>query len=371
MRIKSIDFLRGLAIILVLFRHVDYSPIAHLIGWSGVDLFFVLSGFLVSGLLFTEYKKTKTIQPALFLIRRGFKIYPLFWATIIYVVIVHNFTGFGTTNNDLFAELFFYQNYTTNGMLKVTWSLAVEEHFYILLIIAVTLAVKFKKLESIKGFHVFTFTILAYCLIARIITSIQFPTYSFIKHYSPTHLRIDALTFGVILSYNYHFNKAWLTNFVNTQKTKLLVLCIASLIPLFFFDIPTIFMRTIGFTFVYAGFGIMLCLFLLVPKWNNSIEKAITPFVYKLISKIGLYSYGIYLMHMQVQISIKRVSEKMLHITLSDSVFFISYFVLSVFVGMVITYLVEKPVLRWRDRIFPISKRIKSKITIPQVHAVS
>ena len=62
-RIFVIDLLRGVAVLLVLFRHfhnLDYTikvPILSKIGWIGVDLFFVLSGFLISGLLFNEIKR--------------------------------------------------------------------------------------------------------------------------------------------------------------------------------------------------------------------------------------------------------------------------------------------------------------------------
>jgi len=77
MRIKGLDFLRGIAILLVLFRHNPLgNNIFYHFGWLGVDLFFVLSGFLVSGLLFTEYKKRGEVRIKRFLIRRGFKIYP-------------------------------------------------------------------------------------------------------------------------------------------------------------------------------------------------------------------------------------------------------------------------------------------------------
>jgi len=56
-RLAEIDFLRGLAVILVLFAHHYLTSYTAEMGWIGVDLFFVLSGFLVSGLLFNEYKK--------------------------------------------------------------------------------------------------------------------------------------------------------------------------------------------------------------------------------------------------------------------------------------------------------------------------
>jgi peptidoglycan/LPS O-acetylase OafA/YrhL len=367
MRVKSIDFLRGLAIILVLFRHVDYAPIAHLIGWSGVDLFFVLSGFLVSGLLFSEYQKNKSIQPLRFLARRGFKIYPLFWAVILYTVIIHYFTGFGTDKDGLLAELLFYQNYSTNTLFGISWSLAVEEHFYILLIIAVSLAVKFKSLENKKGFHTFSFIVLAYCLIARIITSIQYTENNFLIHYSPTHLRIDSLTFGVVLAYNYYFNKEWLTNFVQKNTAILFAIMCVCLATLFIWDTHTVFMRTIGFSLVYLGFGILLCLFLLAPKFVHRFEQLMPALLYKVVAKIGLYSYAIYLTHIQVLIAIRKIAENKLRIPMSNTALFFSYFILSVLVGMVLTYTIEKPMLKWREKLFPAKKKTAPKAIIPQV----
>jgi peptidoglycan/LPS O-acetylase OafA/YrhL len=77
--LREIDFLRGIAILLVLLRHQYLFTFTSRMGWIGVDLFFVLSGFLVSGLLFKEYVKFGDIKPKLFLIRRGFKIYPIYF----------------------------------------------------------------------------------------------------------------------------------------------------------------------------------------------------------------------------------------------------------------------------------------------------
>ena len=64
MRLRHLDFLRGLAVILVLFRHHIFINNTHNAGWIGVDLFFVLSGFLVSGILFREYVQYKKGQGA-------------------------------------------------------------------------------------------------------------------------------------------------------------------------------------------------------------------------------------------------------------------------------------------------------------------
>jgi len=131
-RLRELDFLRGIAIILVLIRHSSITQFLVNIGWIGVDLFFVLSGFLVSGLLFKEYKVYGELNIKRFLIRRGFKIYPLFYvAAIPYILIKISESTFSLPL--LLGDLFFLQNYVSNwGYLYAAgWSLAVEEHFYL------------------------------------------------------------------------------------------------------------------------------------------------------------------------------------------------------------------------------------------------
>src|SRR4051812_19019380 len=99
-RSRALDLLRGLSVLLIFGRHMDLCPIEvspwlHRFtylwengGWVGVDCFFVLSGFLVSGLLFCEFERHGNILPANFLVRRGFKIYPSFWLLMIFTLIL-------------------------------------------------------------------------------------------------------------------------------------------------------------------------------------------------------------------------------------------------------------------------------------------
>ena len=77
-RNESLDVLRCVAVLLVVGYHMPYYRLWGRIGWIGVDLFFVLSGFLISGLLFREFRDTGSIDVKRFLIRRGLKIYPSF-----------------------------------------------------------------------------------------------------------------------------------------------------------------------------------------------------------------------------------------------------------------------------------------------------
>ena len=94
-KLNGLDHLRAFAIIFVflyhygrLFPHPDWVNTISEFGWSGVDLFFVLSGFFVSGILFREYRQNGFVRPGRFLIRRGLKIWPLFY-TALFIQLIY------------------------------------------------------------------------------------------------------------------------------------------------------------------------------------------------------------------------------------------------------------------------------------------
>ena len=88
MRNNRLDVLRCVAVLLVLMNHGRVSEFFNRTGWAGVDFFFVLSGFLISGLLFGEHEKHGTINFKRFFIRRGLKIYPAFYVFLILTAMV-------------------------------------------------------------------------------------------------------------------------------------------------------------------------------------------------------------------------------------------------------------------------------------------
>ena len=124
-RSKELDCLRCVAVFLVLCRHLPDLPDSlwgpfrvpvHLLyeaGWAGVDLFFVLSGFLISGLLFREHQKYRRIDFKQFLVRRGLKIYPAFYCLIAGTIGVAILNRWNLPWKRVFAEVFFVQNYFT------------------------------------------------------------------------------------------------------------------------------------------------------------------------------------------------------------------------------------------------------------------
>ena len=110
-RNESLDVLRCIAVLLVVGHHLPYYALWGRIGWIGVDLFFVLSGFLISGVLFHEYKCTGTLNIKRFLIRRGLKIYPSFYLLMVAATCIYFLHYSLVSRNQLVVSLFFLQNY--------------------------------------------------------------------------------------------------------------------------------------------------------------------------------------------------------------------------------------------------------------------
>ena len=216
-RIIQLDVLRGIAILLVLCRHkllpwVDsgvLQPVMHRLynlGWTGVDLFFVLSGFLIGGLLVNEIERTDTLNVKRFLIRRGFKIWPAYLVFIgfVFVLLVREHS-FAEALRLIWPNLLHLQNYfgTPRGL---TWSLAVEEHFYLVLPVFLLLAIRHRKPGgAIPAIPITAIALIVTCTTLRIVLNPHEPL-DWWGTIAPTHLRIDGLFFGVLLAYLYHLH---------------------------------------------------------------------------------------------------------------------------------------------------------------------
>ncbi len=351
-RLRELDFLRGIAIILVIFRHQPVIDFLQTMGWIGVDLFFVLSGFLVSGLLFREYQKFGSIKPGLFLIRRGFKIYPIFYLTaILYIIpriLLHKFNPLHA-----FYDLIFVQNYAMGWgyLYAASWSLAVEEHFYFLLAFLLWLLfnkklIDFKKTQGFSLFEKIIVSVLVVILVLRIISNYYYPDDT-IRHITMTHLRIDSLLFGVLIAYWYNFKQQQLFSFYRNNQLLLLLAFLMLLFTPFLDQMDSFFVRTIGFTMLYLSFGIILIHFLVNKNINKQINRIFSTAVVNFVSKIGFCSYSIYVIHSFIITydSFFKIENRYLA--------FAEVFVLSIISGFVMTYLIEKYFLNFRDRFFP------------------
>jgi peptidoglycan/LPS O-acetylase OafA/YrhL len=347
----NLDALRGVAILLILGRHLDYFSLWTKMGWAGVDLFFVLSGFLISGLLFQEWKRRDAIDFRRFYIRRALKIYPAFYVLLLVTLLVHRIVpgipSFPVTARAILAECFFVQNYLP-GLWPHTWSLAVEEHFYILLPIVLWLLYR-RRREQADPFRALPaiFMIVATAeIVLRTATTWQLNTFvTEARYMEPSHLRIDALLFGVLLSYYRHFRPEKLEQLRRGAAPVVLIglaLVLLALVPL-----SSPIMHTIGFTLVYFGFGLLL-IRTVDAQPHRSVSLLIQP-----LAKIGYYSYSIYLWHGFVCRLLPRTTLLGLLICI----------VTAVLLGAVMGKLIEYPVLALRDRLFPPLRRTHEPLT--------
>ncbi|MBK9638566.1 MAG: acyltransferase family protein [Bacteroidetes bacterium] len=165
-----------------------------------------------------------------------------------------------------------------------------------------------------------------------------------------SHNRFDSLFFGVLISHWYHFKHDKLEKFVTKHKRKLFAIFLLVLVitPIHLLIISPL-VPTIGFTFLYLGFGaLLLCmLFTDIKKYISNKKMSLRPYHY--IGKIGIYSYSIYLFHGMVSLKIKSLR---IEYKLQDEFAVILYFCLSILVGVIISKLIEFPMLKIRDKYY-------------------
>lgn len=332
--------------------------------FSGVDLFFVLSGFLVSGLLLRECERHGTIDAWRFLVRRGFKIYPSFYVFLAVSIAVSWAFGIWPhpTAAVVASEALFVQNYAY-PLWSHTWSLAVEEHFYLCLVALLAYLVNAAGGGSLARIPVVVVCVLLACLTMRLLTAWFIPTFSFQTHLAPSHLRFDSLAFGMLLSYWYHRKPDALAGCVDVwggylATLAVLLLAICAAVPR-----RTFFGHTVLQTIQYVGHGSLLLLVMMHPRCQWVHESVAG----RLLQIIGRYSYSIYLWHMGILVWTRTLIAHLAGDTKSyPDLKLAVYAVLAVPVGILFAHLVEMPVLAIRDRLFPSRSE---KLPAPAVNA--
>jgi peptidoglycan/LPS O-acetylase OafA/YrhL len=377
-RLPGLDVLRFVAVSLVIYSHVgafDTTRISFIRpvwlwdalktlregAWVGVDIFFVLSGFLVSGLLFEELSKRRTVSVGRFLIRRGFKIYPAFWLMILVTVIGIWIEGNAVSMRTLLSELFYVQNYVPtrgpSGFWGHTWTLAVEEHFYFLLA-GLFVFLKWRAAGSRElNVHIIPrlFAAVAIlCLGLRIATWAYFSNHIARTHIwslCATHVRIDSLFYGVLLSYLWHYR--WSEAQKARISSRRWLFLIGGLVLLYpATRLNEDWVRVFGFISFYLGSG---CLLLSVL----SLDRSPVGWLAKSLAWLGKHSYSVYLWHVMagswlfVPVGFKTHSLPgwLLNVVI--------YFTLCWIIGILMARLVEFPVLKIRDRLFPGLRLVK------------
>ena len=342
-RRQELDFVRGIAILMVMAAHfikpstgiwlIDApGRLLATIGGHGVDLFFVLSGYLVGGLLIKEYRDTGGIEGRRFLIRRAFKIWPAYYFLIFFHAISrhHPLGGF------FWQNVFHVQNYLGSTITQ-TWTLSIEEHFYFLLtVLLVFVAARKWAPDQILKLCV-AISILA--VAARCVTAGVGNLEGALRW---TQNRIDSLLFGVILALLYYTMPAAYSR-ITARAWPLIALSMTGFLFMVFAG-ERFLMRGPGYTVLYIAGGAFL---LLVNTYSG---RATDWWIYRVVSWIGVYSYGLYLWHsvmLGAGLKIAARYQGIVAWTLALGVQFVG----AIVIAYVTTRLIEWPFLRWRDSI--------------------
>jgi len=337
-RNQSLDVLRAIAVLSVIGHHSDYYPLWTKAGWVGVDLFLVLSGFLISGLLFQEYKDTGKIRVRRFLVRRGLKIWPSYYLLLIGATCLYFYNRSAMSKGQLLSNLFIVQNYLPGHpnylILSHTWTLALEEHFYLLLPLLLVFLIAIRKGSPFRIIPVLSVIIAVVCLCFRFTLIPDRP-----DHLAwATHMRIDGLFGGVTLGYLSHFRPRWFAKFTGNYA---LIFAAILISPVVFFEQHDHRIQRFGLTSIALGFIFVVAWAVVRTPKSKMMQIILSGF-----ARIGVYSYSIYLWH-------TAIADAFISHPPSSFLKFWLYIASCLACGIAMAYLVEIPYLRMRDRLFP------------------
>ena len=343
----ALDGVRAIAILIVMVYHLEWLiPELHPYvkgGFLGVDVFFVLSGFLITSILLSEKEKTGGVSLLNFYIRRCLRLIPAFWLFLIGIYVFGSFllpqfqSGLVYGRNDFLYAITYTMNWfsaTNTGFdsnLNHSWSLAIEEQFYIIwsLILFTAFSGKWKN----KHILLLTLGLIAVLCLSRVIRASAGTDWR-VLYYS-TDTRIDSLLMGCSASMLFVW-KILPTDVINRAWFRLLLLgsIIGSFVVLFAFSHESIGLYIVGLPVFTIAIAIML--FWLVSSENTVVHRLLSNNVLRWIGNI---SYSLYLWHYLMYEYAKK------EFIPSGSQIFVAV-ALAFAMAAASYYLVEKPFLR-------------------------
>jgi len=363
-RLVQLDFLRGIAIFAVLGMHSPseaggsgwlrpLDAFLHRYGWTGVDLFFVLSGYLIGGLLFSELKQYGNFDARRFFVRRALRIWPSYYTLVAFLFLslwLDPAVGLGGAWQSMWPAFIHVQNFVLAPRDHL-WSLAVEEHFYTLLPLFLLLVTR--RRDNRSSILAVPIACLVICVASALLRSVLFLT----THHSSrteTYMCIDALFFGVNLAYFKTYRPEVLAAVVRRPWTFWLGL--ALLLPAGLRSDAEL--HLIGFTLTYLGFALILLHVVAIRPGVGLSGRFLASWAGRVTALVGMNSFSIYLWHRDTGWLGYRFSRSLMsamHAGPTAAWLFntVAFFTLGILGGLLIDKLIEQPSQRLRAHLFP------------------
>lgn len=370
-RMLGPDILRSLAILLVMLVHLPLNATPGILvtvreyGWLGVDIFFVLSGYLIGTQLFKEVTRTGAVDFKSFYLRRAFRIFPAFFVVLGLYALVPVLR-----DNPAMQPLWKFATFTVNlgfdpregNAFSQAWTLAVEEQFYLVLPLLVLLL--YRRIGTgwvlaLSGLLMFTGVVLRYTIwdiqVGTLVADGQFrPAFAtYLRDvYYPTYTRLDGLLCGVVLAASRFFKPELCRQYLPPKVTipSGLIFVIAALIcfvdrgPLAGQGIFPVFQAQLGavagFPLISIGIALLFCAML-------DLEHVLSRWPVPGAALVATLSYSLYLTHKSVfHVTRLVLGEE----NLLGSFGFVVYLLASFAVAAVLWFCVERTFLHLRDR---------------------
>jgi peptidoglycan/LPS O-acetylase OafA/YrhL len=362
-RSNGLDTLRASAILLVFLSHEAFRSHSSTLGvladagWIGVDLFFVLSGYLIANQVLAGLNRDEELSLAAFYARRAFRTWPAYWVVLACYFLFPSWMG-GNTPPALWRFLTFTQNFNlpTGTAFSHAWSLCVEEQFYLVLPLGVLVSLKFGLRRRQIWYALGLLPLVGITARAFLWTRYGPAWKGNLNGYYPhiyysTLCRFDEFLPGIAVAILRHsYPEIWRRLMV---RGRLLSALAAVCVSVAFYVAYARFVDDqngyMPFMTVF-GYSILALLFAVAVTAalspSSPISRARIPGAYHL----ALWSYSIYLSHKAVG---NILAQALGPLGVSPWTLFFVVAGVSIMIGALLYYLIEQPFMRLRDRWFP------------------
>jgi peptidoglycan/LPS O-acetylase OafA/YrhL len=297
--IPSLDGMRAISVLIVILGHSGLGAIVP--GGLGVTIFFFLSGYLITALMLAERERTGTINILHFYTRRLFRLMPPLIVTlaIAYAFTYSGWLAGGVTGKGLAAQLLYFANYyglffdpggnTVPDGTGIFWSLAVEEHFYIVypffMILLLGTPLSFRAIGGLLG-------LVCVAVLAWRIHLVHAPGFFPDRTYYASDTRIDSIIYGCILALvKDPARDPHRPGLMSTAQWTLLATAAAALVLTLVYRDPA-FRETARYSI--QGLALMPFFYFAIRFSDNHLFHYLNS---SRIMILGTYSYSIYLIH--------------------------------------------------------------------------